>query len=90
MKTEASVADAVKLKPYIAEFVDVTIDRFQDMLEAERKLLEFEILMSYALKGDQEIIKEKVNEYRSEERKRLGVSGDEKAVEALYQEYAQW
>jgi len=89
MKTDAPVADALKLKPFIENFVNVTIDRFQNMLEEERELLEFEILMSYALQGDKEGIKNKVYEYRSEERRRIGVSGD-KAVEVFYQEYGQW
>jgi hypothetical protein len=89
MKTDAPVADALKLKPFIENFVNVTIDRFQNVLEEERGLLEFEILMSYALQGDKEDIKNNVYEYRSEERERIGVSGD-KAVEVFYQEYGQW
>ena len=89
MKLDVPVADALKLKPFIENFVNVTIDRFQNMLEEERELLEFEILMSYALQGDKEDIKNKVCEYRGDERRRLGVSG-EKAVEAFYQEYGQW
>lgn len=89
MKTDAQVADVLKLKPFIENFVDETIDRFQSMLEAERKLLEFEILMSYALQGDKEDIAAKFNEYRNDEREKLGASGEE-AVEASYQEYAQW
>ncbi|RZN35311.1 MAG: hypothetical protein EFT35_08630 [Methanophagales archaeon ANME-1-THS] len=88
MKIEAPVVDVLKLKPFIENFVNVTIDRFQKMLEEERELLEFEILMSYALQGDKEDIKNKVYECRSEERKKIGVSG-EKAVEAFYQEYGQ-
>jgi hypothetical protein len=89
MEIDAPVSDALKLKPFIENFVNVTIDRFQNMLEEERDLLEFEILMSYALQGDKEDIKTKVSEYRGEERRRLLVSG-EKAVEAFYQEYGQW
>ncbi|MGB2841881.1 MAG: hypothetical protein WBC40_05340 [Halobacteriota archaeon] len=89
MKLDTPAADALKLKPFIENFVNVTIDRFQNMLEEERELLEFEILMSYALRGDKEGIKNKVYEYRSEERGRIGVSGD-KAVEVFYQEYGQW
>jgi len=82
MKLDTPAADALKLKPFIENFVNVTIDRFQNMLE-------FEILMSYALQGDKEGIKNKVYEYRSEERGRIGVSGD-KTVEVFYQEYGQW
>ena len=89
MKTDAPVADALKLKPFIENFVNVTIDRFQNVLEEERGLLEFEILMSHALQGDKEDIKNKVYEYRSEERRRNRVSGD-KAVEVFYREYGQW
>jgi tetrahydromethanopterin S-methyltransferase subunit A len=89
MKTEAQVADVLKLKPFIENFVDETIDRFQSMLEDEWKLLEFEILMSYALQGDRKEIADKLNEYRRDERTMLGASGEE-AVEAFYQEYAQW
>lgn len=89
MKTDAPVADALKLKPFIENFVNVTIDRFQNVLEGERGLLEFEILMSHALQGDKEDIKNKVYEYRSEERRRNRVSGD-KAVEVFYREYGQW
>ncbi len=89
MKTDAPVADALKLKPFIENFVNVTIDRFQNVLEEERGLLEFEILMNYALQGDKEDIKNKVYEYRSEERRRNRVSGD-KAVEVFYREYGQW
>ena len=89
MNLDVSAADALKLKPFIENFVNVTIDRFQSMLEEERELLEFEILMSYALQGDKEDIKNKVYEYRGEERRRFGISG-EKAVEAFYQEYGQW
>lgn len=89
MKTDAPVADALKLKPFIENFVNVTIDRFQNVLEEERGLLEFEILMSHALQGDKDDIKNKVYEYRSEERRRDRVSGD-KAVEVFYQEYGQW
>lgn len=89
MELNAPVADALKLKPFIENFVNVTIDRFQNVLEEERGLLEFEILMSYALQGDKEDIKNKVYEYRSEERRRNRVSGD-KAVEVFYREYGQW
>ena len=89
MKTDAPVADALKLKPFIENFVNVTIDRFQNVLEEERGLFEFEILMNYALQGDKEDIKNKVYEYRSEERRRNRVSGD-KAVEVFYREYGQW
>jgi hypothetical protein len=89
MKTDASAADALKLKPFIENFVNVTIDRFQNVLEEERGLLEFEILISCALQGDKEDIKNKVYEYRSEERRRNRVSGD-KAVEVFYREYGQW
>ena len=89
MKLDASIADVLKLKLFIENFVNVTIARFQNMLEEERELLEFEILMSYALQGDGEDIKNKLYEYRGEERKRIGFSG-EKAVEAFYQEYGQW
>ena len=89
MKNDAPVADALKLKPFIENFVNVTIDRFQNVLEEERELLEFEILMNYALQGDKEDIKNKVYEYRSEERRRNRVSGD-KAVEVFYREYGQW
>jgi len=63
--------------------------KYLSILEAERKLLEFEILMSYALQGDKEDIADKINEYRRDERTRIGASGEE-AVEAFYQEYAQW
>ena len=89
MKLDLPVADALKLKPFIENFVNVTIDRFQSMLEEERELLEFEILVSYALQGDKGDIKNKVYEYCGEERRRLGVSS-EKVFEAFYQEYGQW
>ena len=63
--------------------------KYLSILEAERKLLEFEILMSYALQGDKEDIADKINEYRRDERTRIGASGEE-AVEASYQEHVQW
>jgi len=63
--------------------------KYLSILEDERKLLEFEILMSYALQGDKEDIADKINEYRRDERTRIGASG-EAAVEASYQEHVQW
>ena len=63
--------------------------KYLSILEAERKLLGFEILMSYALQGDKEDIADKINEYRRDERTRIGASGEE-AVEAFYQEHVQW